>query len=570
MKAALQFTLNENAFSKYRRKFVKLLFGFQFKDNKFTRERTISSAITNLVTFLYRNDVTSDQSWGSKTIRVDGQTELIAAKNRLESRLRLWKRCNAEEDRKGSKHEERVCKTTFYIVAGAVTSRDLKGRGSYDPNIVEFGDNNFEQMREFIKKFPSSEELSKNLSQVQRFLKFEYGRHIQHSLNFTSDRSSWAITHCPHYALGSPAGSNPEGSKNKSVRKRTIIPKKWKLSWPDYDNELFDASSMSCVGCNGVFNMFDAVERNIMEAYDANQIPENLNRLRQFRDNNQRCMSHLLRCAVQQHKIGKIISDLHDTHAHVLMDFKMKLEEIRYRETTEQDFGKRGMSYHGCAIYVSKSTFESHFPENVQETGSNIRPYQVFFLDDVLAENQCQDAPAVACLLEAILIRLRRIFPTISTVSFQSDNAQCYLTPFISFIIPRLCKAHGLTATQFVHNESGDGKTILDSHFGVRKTQMIHDFVNEKHDVTEPQEVYDALTHQPVRNTMVNLVYLDLSCLELLSEAAKLCVVDGSSVVRQVNYHADRLDVYTYSDIESCINSCTIYRPSFCKNWTSI
>jgi hypothetical protein len=355
LQTAFQCTLNENTFSKYRGKFVKLLFGFKFQDNKFTRERKISAGITNLVSFLYRSDVTSDLSWGSKTIRVDGQTELTAAKNRLESRLRLWKRYNAEEDRKGSKHEERVCKTTFYDVARAITSRDLKARGSCDPNIVEFGDNNFDQMREFIKKFQLPEELSKKLSQVQRFLKFEYGRHIQHSLNFPSDRSSWSITHCPYYALGSPVGSNPELSKNKSVRKRATIPKKWKLSWPDYNDERFDTSTMSCVGCNDVFHRFDAIESNIMESNDAIQNPENVNRIQQFRENNQRYMSHLLRCAVQQHKIVKIISDLSDTHAHVLMDFKMKLEEIRYRETTEQHFGKRGMSYHGSAIYVSKA-----------------------------------------------------------------------------------------------------------------------------------------------------------------------------------------------------------------------
>ena len=50
-------------------------------------------------------------------------------------------------------------------------------------------------------------------------------------------------------------------------------------------------------------------------------------------------------------------------------------------------------------------------------------------------------------------------------------------------MIPRICELHGLRATQFIHNESEYGKTVLDGHFGII-TQTIHDFVNANHDVT--------------------------------------------------------------------------------------
>jgi len=203
-----------------------------------------------------------------------------------------------------------------------------------------------------------------------------------------------------------------------------------------------------------------------------------------------------------------------------MADFKMKLEELRFRETTEQHFGKRWMSYHGAALYVSQSTFNAQFPQKSQEK-QHLKNYQVIYFDDILAEDQCQDAVSVVCLLESIVIRLRNIFPTISTMSFQSDNAQCYSTPFVMFMIPRICQVHGVTATQFIHNESGDGKTILDGHFGIQ-THMIHDYVNAKHDVTTPRDVYEALTYQPLRNTLVNLIYFDNNRIEELSKAAKL------------------------------------------------
>ena len=61
--------------------------------------------------------MTSDLSWGSKTLFVDGNTVVIAAKNRLASRLRLWNKYNAEEDRKGTNRMNRVCRSTFYYIA---------------------------------------------------------------------------------------------------------------------------------------------------------------------------------------------------------------------------------------------------------------------------------------------------------------------------------------------------------------------------------------------------------------------------------------------------------------------
>ena len=115
-------------------------------------------------------------------------------------------------------------------------------------------------------------------------------------------------------------------------------------------------------------------------------------------------------------------------------------------------------------------------------------------------------------------------------------------------MIPRICQVHGVTATQFIHNESGDGKTILDGHFGIQ-THMIHDYVNEKHDVTTPRDVYEALTYQPLRNTLVNLISFDNNRIQELSNAAKLCIVEGSSVVRQVNYRQDAIEVYRHSDV---------------------
>ena len=150
----------------------------------------------------------------------------------------------------------------------------------------------------------------------------------------------------------------------------------------------------------------------------------------------------------------------------------MKLEEMRYRETQQQHFGKRGMSYHGAVIYVSRGAVTTAWSLDGLLPDASTYPYQMYYFDDLVRNSQQQDSVAAASLLEAIIRRIKQLFPATLTVSFQSDNAAAYASPFLVFMLPLLCAAVGLRATEFVHNEAGDGKTVLDGHFGVQ-TQMI-------------------------------------------------------------------------------------------------
>jgi hypothetical protein len=150
----------------------------------------------------------------------------------------------------------------------------------------------------------------------------------------------------------------------------------------------------------------------------------------------------------------------------------MKLEEMRYRETQQQHFGKRGMSYHGAVLYVSRGAVTIAWSLDGLLPDASTYPYQMYYFDDLVRNSQQQDSVAAVSLLEAIIRRIKQLFPATLTVSFQADNAAAYASPFLVFMLPLLCAAVGLRATEFVHNEAGDGKTVLDGHFGVQ-TQMI-------------------------------------------------------------------------------------------------
>jgi hypothetical protein len=156
----------------------------------------------------------------------------------------------------------------------------------------------------------------------------------------------------------------------------------------------------------------------------------------------------------------------------VVVYMQQKLEEMRHRATQEQYYGKRGMSYHGTAVFISRRATSDACAVQHLVPDANTHPYQTYFFDDIVRNSQQQDTLAAMSLMEAAIMRVRAMFPEVTTISFQSDNGAAYASPFLLFMIPRLTAKHGLRATEFIHSEAGDGKTVLDGHFGIQTFMM--------------------------------------------------------------------------------------------------
>ncbi len=226
----------------------------------------------------------------------------------------------------------------------------------------------------------------------------------------------------------------------------------------------------------------------------------------------------------------------------------MKLEQMYHRETQQQHFGKRGMSYHGTALFVNRAARSENCDVSAMAPTKHSHPYQTYFFDDIIDNSQQQDSVAALSIIEASIVRTKKLFPYLTTISIQSDNAAAYASPFLLFMLPVICKQHGLRLTEYVHNEAGDGKTVLDGHFGVQ-THMIRAYVDGGHDVTTPEQAVAALTSSPLRNTMVSLLELDLPRLKLLQSVMALSSVVGSSNIRHAVFKTSGIRVYRHSGV---------------------
>lgn len=249
----------------------------------------------------------------------------------------------------------------------------------------------------------------------------------------------------------------------------------------------------------------------------------------------------------------------------------MKWLPKAHRESQSEFYGKRGISWHGSAVFVNNVVI----PDLGTTTGKQLQGHTTLFFDDVISNDDKQDVKTVCCILDAILCDLRKQFSGLKQLTIQSDNASCYSSalffslaavlarsvllcvpvshpfslisllplpvPSPTVLQPLVRSNHAFELLSIVHNESGDGKTILDAHFGVM-SRAVSQRIDAGADAKDPISLFNALSGTEARNTHVRLLEIPSdttrgSLVELAK--SKDLKVTGSSVVREVTYFTD-------------------------------
>lgn len=122
-------TLTAHAYRRARSHYRLLTCGSTLDRKSGARRSRSDAAVQSVVDFMYRNDNTTTLSWGSTRVKVGGKVEVIQARNRLQSLGRLWAGYDREMVAAGVRLQDRVRRTMFYELGGAITARDLKVGG---------------------------------------------------------------------------------------------------------------------------------------------------------------------------------------------------------------------------------------------------------------------------------------------------------------------------------------------------------------------------------------------------------------------------------------------------------
>lgn len=154
-------------------------------------------------------------------------------------------------------------------------------------------------------------------------------------------------------------------------------------------------------------------------------------------------IGHTIRCTTQLFEFKRmeerVASD--PNHVHIIVDFKvcwlrlcyhcvlllipvvtqMKFLSQRFREAQIHHYGKRGMSWHGSAVFVNRTAENALFGKELEEkTGTVYQRYQVYYFHDVMTNTDTQGSSEGVCIIDSVIARVKRMFPQTATISLQS------------------------------------------------------------------------------------------------------------------------------------------------------
>lgn len=270
-----------------------------------------------------------------------------------------------------------------------------------------------------------------------------------------------------------------------------------------------------CSECNGVFKFLQQLRS---ESIDRTPVIENIienagKKLEVF-------MVHIVRKHVKEEAIYDVFKWVRDgePNARVIafIDFKMKVEPQRYRESTIQYYGKDGMSLHGAAVFYKpdKTTdpdycehMRKYDEEYVQAGGRRIPENDItedekklederlsmLFVDNVMENDKRQDYILTASIVDALCYRIKKLVPQAKEIALISENERNYNNDFLPVMVPKICEIHDLLPNTFLHPDAFCGKNCVDRHLTVI-WRLVKRYIQEtENDVVTPEDLMDAL-----------------------------------------------------------------------------
>ena len=279
----------------------------------------------------------------------------------------------------------------------------------------------------------------------------------------------------------------------------------------------------TCRMVRNIFQVYSAVEDSIRSSeFDAQEQHRGLATLARSKALTHSYMAHVLRCAWQNEIIAQAMEEVQeDEHtAFCIMDFKQKVEPIIKTEDQRGGFGKKGIPFHGTAMWYRKKWY--YFAHAVDKTG-------------------VQDVALVISLIEAFLHLLRdqEVFDGVQRVVLQSDQARYYSSSNLLFAIAHLNRINsGLQngmpqIVRLLHTEPQDGKGIADSFFSTAGGTMKR-AVQAGANLTCAEEIvtilHDAAASGALANTSVELLQVDRSWIGPIVDNFKRKRISGVSM----------------------------------------
>lgn len=183
-------------------------------------------------------------------------------------------------------------------------------------------------------------------------------------------------------------------------------------------------------------------------------------------------VGHLLRKSHEVALDQRVIDSLDkDTDCVVVIDYKMKVLSLVWRESMAHFYGKRGISLLGVAIVRYKTAAEVQQQHDAEEQRDRRSSNQLFFSEtitefyDLATDDATEDGWASSHGLFAVLKEYKSKNPHIKNAVVLSDGAATFSGTEFFCMLAQLGALTGIYIIMHIVKEAGTGKSFLDAHF---------------------------------------------------------------------------------------------------------
>ena len=221
--------------------------------------------------------------------------------------------------------------------------------------------------------------------------------------------------------------------------------------------------------------------------------------------------AHQLRSVRQDKSRLDILERLNDDTVLIVNDWAMKFLPQSYRESQQDWFAKRGISWHIAVV------FRRRRGEIQSQTFVHI------------IQSCSQGSTAVVLMMQHVLKTLKTEYPEITRAYFRQDNAACYHCANTVLACQIIEQSTGIKVERLDFSDPQGGKGAADRMAATCKNH-IRIYLNEGHDVTTAEQMQSAmLSHGGVEGVRV-------AVLQSLNETAELQKIPGISKLNNFQY----------------------------------
>lgn len=230
--------------------------------------------------------------------------------------------------------------------------------------------------------------------------------------------------------------------------------------------------------------------------------------------------AHQLRSVQQDKSRLDVLELLNNDTVLIVSDWAMKFLPQLYRESQQDWFGKRGISWHIAVVFrrVNSSEIQTQAFVHVVQSCS-------------------QDSTAVVLMMQHVLKTLHEEYPEITKAHLQQDNAGCYDCANTILACRTFEQSTGIKVVRMDFSDPQGGRGAADRLAATCKNH-IRTYINEGNNVTTAAEMKEALlSYGGVEGVRVAI-------LPSIEETVELRKISGISKLNNFLFTEDSLQAW--------------------------